>query len=120
MPETLLATKTLIPPSAVYSLSRRRLFARLNETDSPACRLALVCAPAGYGKTTLVADWVRERSSTVADPGAGYCWLSLEEEDNSLYRFEAYLLASLQEMLPQIARGAAALLNDLSRRPPNA
>ena len=67
------------------------------------CRLTLVSAPAGYGKTTLLAEWARTRGEEVA-------WLSLDEGDNDVTRFLAYLLAAIQRRVPEIGEGAMALL----------
>src|SRR5207237_5884495 len=60
----------------------------------------LVPAPAGFGKTTLVAQWFAESSTPVA-------WLSLEPEDNEPVRFLSYLIAALQRLDPHV--GAALL-----------
>jgi LuxR family maltose regulon positive regulatory protein len=54
-------------------------------------KLTLVSAPAGYGKTTLISDWVAHSNDQVA-------WISLEEEDNNFVRFISYLVAALQQI----------------------
>jgi LuxR family maltose regulon positive regulatory protein len=68
---------------------RPRLTARLDAGLH--YKATLVAAPAGYGKTTLVADWVRGLDRP-------YAWLSLDEGDNDPARFLAYLIAALQRV----------------------
>jgi LuxR family transcriptional regulator, maltose regulon positive regulatory protein len=67
--DELLATKLSIPRTRPDRLARSRLFQRLDEGMGGA--LVLVCAPAGFGKTTLLADWATSTSRAVA-------WLSLD------------------------------------------
>ena len=87
MIEGLLQTKLQIPIIRSPSLVRRsRLFERLN--SGLAGTVTLVAAPAGFGKTTLLAEWVRDEArfpaSAAAPPAA---WLSLDEQDNDPARF---------------------------------
>ncbi len=65
--------------------------------------LTLVSAPAGFGKTTLLAQWF-------AGSGLPVAWLSLEAEDNDPTRFLSYMIAALQTLDPQIGTTALALL----------
>lgn len=98
----LLLTK-LQPPRLLASLVKReRLNARLEEANE---QLILVSAPAGFGKTTVVADWLGEHKS--------YAWLSLDEDDNDPRRFLLHLLAALQKLEPVIGRSVQALLSAL-------
>jgi len=84
-----LATK-LFPPSRRADLvARPRLVDRLDSTLNRGHRLTLVSAPAGFGKTTLLADW----ATTQERVG----WLSLDEGDNALPRFLAHLWAALSD-----------------------
>ena len=88
----------LTVPQALFSLvPRQRLDAKLDA--SLAGRLTLVTAPAGFGKTTAVAQWLRRRR-------ARYAWLSLDEGDNDPIRFWTYLIGAL-ETLPHEIGGAA-------------
>lgn len=89
MLESLLNTKLHIPPARRDGVSRPRLVERLDDGLEMARRLTLVSAPAGYGKTTLLSEWV----TTLPVPAA---WLSLDAEDNNAGRFWAYLIAALQ------------------------
>lgn len=91
MPVTLLATKLFVPPSRVELVPRPALLERLSAAME--ARLTLLSAPAGFGKTTLLAEW----ATTCGWPVA---WLSLEEADNDPERFLAYLAAALRRIYP--------------------
>ncbi len=82
----LLATKLFVPQLRPSRVPRPRLVARLSR--GLAGKLTLVSAPAGFGKTTLVADWLQQE-------GRRFTWLSLDEGDNEPARFMAYLGAAL-------------------------
>jgi LuxR family maltose regulon positive regulatory protein len=86
---------------------RPRLIALLN--DGLECKLTLVSAPAGFGKTTLLSDWITSCQGQVA-------WLSLDEGDNDPTRFLAYLVAALQTIEKSIGAGVLGALQ--SSRPP--
>ena len=90
---TPLATKLHPPPACPTLVARPRLITALS--DALTHPLTLVSAPPGYGKTTLVASWLR----TTDVPWA---WLSLEEADDDPVRFLQYLLTSLQSVAPAI------------------
>jgi LuxR family transcriptional regulator, maltose regulon positive regulatory protein len=122
----LLASKITIPPLRPSLVARPRLIRSLNEGLSARRRLTLVSAPAGFGKTTLVVDWLRQSGCPAA-------WLSLEEADNDLPRFLAYLGAALRQVdeelgaplrstlenpqLPAVEKMLAGLLNEIAARP---
>jgi LuxR family maltose regulon positive regulatory protein len=106
----LLQTKLYIPPIRPELVSRPSLIERLNAGLRLGRRLTLICAPAGFGKTTLVSEWVAgcERPSA---------WLSLDEGDNDPTRFLAYLVAALRTIAANIGAGALAALQ--SPQPPS-
>jgi LuxR family transcriptional regulator, maltose regulon positive regulatory protein len=122
MPAPLLSTKLYVPPSRPDIVLRPRLIERL--TGGMHCKLILVSASAGFGKTTLVSEWV-------ADCGRPVAWLSLEEGDNDPTRFLTYFVAALQTlalrsprrgsevevMAPDIGTGVLAALR--SPEPPS-
>ena len=107
MPTPILATKLYIPPPRPKIVLRPRLIERLNEGLNR--KLTLISAPAGFGKTTLVSEWVAgcERPSA---------WLSLDEGDNDPTRFLAYLVAALQTIAANIGKGVLGMLQ--SPQPP--
>ena len=84
---SILATKLYIPPPRAKIVLRPRLIEQLNEGLD--CKLTLISAPAGFGKTTLVSEWI-------ASCGRPVAWLSLDEGDNDPTRFLTYFIAALQ------------------------
>jgi len=109
----LLQTKLYIPPVRPGLITRPHLIERLNAGLDR--KLALISAPAGFGKTTLMAEWVAECSVPVA-------WLSLDEEDNDPTRFWNYVIGAFQTVeAPPNATGylgEAALTALQSLQPP--
>jgi LuxR family transcriptional regulator, maltose regulon positive regulatory protein len=93
MPTKLLTTKLVMPGIHRELVDRPRLTGRID----PRSRLTLVAAPAGFGKTTLVAGWL-------AESGRRYGWLSLDDNDNDLPQFLSYLLAALRTLDPDMGR----------------
>ncbi len=92
MLSTLLATKLHRPRPTSNLVVRPRLTRRLDGGLKSGHRLFLIVAPAGYGKTTLVTDWL----DRIDIPSA---WLSLDEADNDPHRFFTYVVAALQKTL---------------------
>ena len=88
-PNQPLTTKLYIPPTRADMVSRPRLIQRLNQGLD--CKLTLVSAPAGFGKTTLVSEWL----FGLDRPSA---WLSLDSGDNDLARLLTYVIAALQHI----------------------
>ncbi len=109
MPAPLLLTKLFIPPPRPNIVLRPRLIERLNEGLQR--KLSLISAPAGFGKTTLVSEWIANCGSQVA-------WLSLDEGDKDLVCFLSYLIAALQTIKAGIGEGLLAALQ--SPQPPPA
>ena len=99
--DVLLATKLYMPGPQPGQVPRPRLLARLDE--GLARGLILVCAPAGYGKTVLLADWARRGGQPVA-------WLSLDAGDNDPARFWRHAVAALDRARPGIGERVAPLL----------
>lgn len=95
METALLQTKFYIPPARSALVLRSRLIERLNAGLHR--KLTLVSAPAGFGKTTLVSEWVADLLSAAIDGQTpSIAWLSLDESDNDLTRFLTYLIGALQ------------------------
>src|SRR6266508_2312644 len=103
-PDALLATKLHIPRTRPGFVARPRLVDRLAQAHED--ELTLVCAPAGFGKTALLADWARHDPRPVA-------WLSLDDADNDPARFWRHVAAALDTLRPGIAQQVAALLQGL-------
>ena len=99
--DVLLATKLYMPASRPDLVSRPRLADRLDE--GLARGLIVVCAPAGYGKTVLLADWARRGGHSAG-------WLSLDAGDNDPARFWRHAVAALDRARPGIGDRVAPLL----------
>ena len=100
---TLLSTKFYIPRIRSTLVPRRRLIECLN--TSLRGKVTLLSAPAGFGKTTLVSEWVQHLGRPVA-------WLSLDKNDNDLTRFLTYLIAALQRIAEDIGIDIQAALGE--------
>ena len=107
--DPLLATKLHMPRPRAQLVSRSHLVERLEQSMEYA--LTLVSAPAGFGKTTLLAQWLAESNASVA-------WLSLEPQDNDPMRFLAYLIAALQTVDAHLGTTALELLHTSQPPPP--
>src|SRR5215472_5101539 len=107
--DPLLFTKLHVPRPRVQLVPRFHLIKRLHQGME--CVLTLVSAPAGFGKTTLLAQWLAERNAPVA-------WLSLEPEDNDPVRFLTYLVAALQTVDAHLGVTALELLRTQEPPPP--
>jgi LuxR family transcriptional regulator, maltose regulon positive regulatory protein len=138
MLSAILATKLYIPPPLPKAVRRPRLIERLNEGllvgRTPG--VTLISAPAGFGKTTLISEWVAGPGHRL--PGGQVCdrqvaWLSLDEGDSDPTRFLTYLVAALRTVAPNIGEGVlgalqspqptepilTALLNEITAIPGN-
>lgn len=96
MTSEILVTKLFIPKARPELVSRSRLIEQLDRGLYR--KLTLISAPAGFGKTTLVVDWLQSsrHGSPQAESGNGrVAWLSIDEGDNDLARFLTYFIASL-------------------------
>ena len=107
-PPRVVATKLRPPPPRAAAPPRGRLLERLRRERA---RVVRVVAPAGFGKSTLLAHW-----ATQDDRRFG--WVSLDDRDNAPTRFWAHVVAALEPMAPSFAAQAGAAL--ASPRPPDA
>jgi ATP/maltotriose-dependent transcriptional regulator MalT len=96
------ATKLRVPHLRTQLVRRPNLLSLLQQGMD--ATLVLVSAPAGFGKTTVLAQWLVESGMPAA-------WLSLEPEDNEPVRFLSAMIAALQQLHPQIGTAALALLH---------
>lgn len=107
--ETLLTTKLYRPPVRPDWVSRPRLLHHLQRTLT--CPLTLICAPAGYGKTTLITTWLHHLTTASTAPiRPVWAWLSLDEADNDPVRFWVYVIAALRTACPDSGEKALTLL----------
>ena len=116
----ILVTKLFIPPPPPKVVSRARLIEQLNGGLSAGCKLTLVSAPAGFGKTTLVSEWIAALSSSPLPMreglGVGAAWLSLDEGDSEPVRFLTYIISALRTIAPNIGEEVLGVLQ--SPQPP--
>lgn len=110
METSLLTTKLYIRPARANLVDRRRLLETLQSALKYS--LILVTAPAGFGKTTLVNEWVRQ-----LQPPVRAAWLSLEERDNDPIRFWEYFIAALQILHPKAGETTLSYLNSTQPLP---
>ena len=124
MPTSILATKLYIPPARSKIVPRHRLIEQLNKGLHH--RLTLISAPAGFGKTTLVSEWIVGCERPTA-------WVSIDEGDSDPISFLTYLISAMQTInagigsevleviqasqLPPIESILTTLLNEISTIP---
>lgn len=142
MNSILLSTKFNIPVPSAQLVERAHLLSLMDAGLRQDCLLTLVSAPAGYGKTTLVSEWIEHVKNMrpgedVRFSERGYpkrfAWLTLDQSDNDLGVFIAYFIAALQQIDPEVGEGitetlrtpkapdpktlATWLINDLTKLP---
>jgi LuxR family transcriptional regulator, maltose regulon positive regulatory protein len=111
VPQTLVTTKLHAPRMRPNLVERPRLHQALNRGEER--KLTLVSAPAGFGKTTLLVEWLMERSGN----GRSVVWVSLDESDNDPARFLSYLVGALQDVEEGIGEGVLASLRSPEQPP---
>lgn len=99
----LLKTRFYIPPLRKHSVVRQGLIDKLNQSSGG--QLVLVSAPAGYGKTTLVSQWLHANPHTFA-------WLVIDQSQSSPALFWEYVIGALQNVQPEIGQEALQLLKE--------
>lgn len=104
MPTPLLLTKLTRPQLRPHRVGRPALIERMD--TGLAGKLTLVCAPAGYGKTTLVLEWLTQLNKEYS-----FGWISLDDSDNDPVRFLAYLIAAIQQSYPEFGESTNALVH---------
>lgn len=104
----LLATKLYHPQPRPELISRPRLTERLLASSKQ--KLTLISAPAGFGKTTLVGEWIIQSKRPVA-------WVSLDGRDNDPARFWSYFITALRMLDPDLGKNALAMLQSLDSLP---
>lgn len=110
MSVSLLSTKIHIPPLRTNSIPRSRLTEKLLAGVNRPGSFVLLSGPAGFGKTTLLSEFVAEYQRSVA-------WVSLDEADNDPIRFWTYLVAACQSIQHDIGESALGLLQTPQQLP---
>lgn len=105
---TILKTKLFIPPLQDTVIPRPRITDRIESSVRSGKALTLIAAPAGFGKTTVVSDWVQTSGRRVA-------WFSLDESDDEVARFWGYVIVALRNLQPDFGPG---LFSALTASPP--
>src|SRR5512136_516406 len=100
---SLLTTKLHRPSAPAKRVQRPQLIQRLNEGFESGRHLTLVSAPAGFGKTTCISEWMNGLDLPIT-------WLSLDESDNDPVRFFGYFIAALQKVDENIGRDIEGVL----------
>ncbi len=118
MPAPILLTKLFVPAARPELVSRPHLIETLNRGLNR--KLTLISAPAGFGKTTIVTDWLKSQGDDASSPFL-VAWVSLDEGDNDLVRFLTYFVSALNR-LPgldtEIGVGALQMLQAPQPPPP--
>ena len=83
--------KTIIPENSEKTVNRKRLIDHIDNSLNNSTKLFLVAAPAGYGKTTLISEWISLQGKSIV-------WLTLDEEDNDLRKFIAGIILSFNSL----------------------
>jgi LuxR family transcriptional regulator, maltose regulon positive regulatory protein len=109
MPTPILSTKFYIPPPRPKRVQRQRLLQQL--TEGLAQKLVLISAPAGFGKTTLISEWVAQCAQPIA-------WLSLDEGENDPGSFLSYLVVAVQAIEATFGERVLAQLQSPQPTPP--
>lgn len=107
-----LTTKFFTPLLREDYIARPRLLRQFKENSQQ--KLILISAPAGFGKTTILSEWVstNKRSNVMR-----YAWLSLDNQDNIPIRFWSYVIDALQTFQPEVGKAALTSLESLDPVP---
>ena len=108
MVSPLLVTKLHLPSTRSPLVQRKHLLEKLNQGLSS--KLILISAAAGFGKTTVLSEWVQQAKLPVG-------WLSLDERDNDPTRFWLYVVTALQQGVPHLGEATLAMLRSPEQLP---
>ncbi len=107
-----LSTKLYTPPIQPTLVERLELIQRLENGYRSGKRVTLVSAPAGFGKTTVIREWLAAKKTIKS-----YGWVSLDDGDNDPVRFLIYLTSAIQKVNAQIGQSVLASLQSSQLRP---
>jgi LuxR family maltose regulon positive regulatory protein len=111
----LLKTKLHIPRLPPNLTARPRLVERLDAGLQSGHRLTLVSAPAGFGKTTLLCEWIHRQDAGIAPPtgtSPRFAWLFLDDGDNDPTRFWSCVVGALRTVRPGIGETMLTVLEN--------
>jgi len=103
----MITAKLQIPPSCSSLVHRNSLCEKL--CDGLKKKITLISAPAGFGKTTLLCDWIKQKQITAA-------WYALDKNDNDPFEFLNYIIAALQTISKDLGKSVTNLIHS-SHRP---
>ncbi len=115
-----LGTKLHLPMPRRQLVTRARLTDRLRVAPRSMPRLVLVSAPAGFGKTTLLTQWLAGDTPRAAGDSPRVAWLSLDDGDADVGRFVGHLVAAVRTTSPALGLDALAMLEHDDGTPPEA
>ena len=107
MDSPLLLTKFNLPPTSEKFVVRFRLMRLLDESIREDVLITLVCGPAGYGKTTVVSEWLQDSKKTHSNR---FAWLTLDHSDDDLTRFLTYFISALNHISPGVGERVLRML----------
>jgi ATP/maltotriose-dependent transcriptional regulator MalT len=114
LPETILRTKFFLPPTHRHLITRPRILNKLDDTFRPETRLTLLCAPAGFGKTTVVTEWLNriksDHSSLTGGSEVKFSWITFDEADNDPIHFWRYIITAMQCIDPHLGESIQPVL----------
>lgn len=105
---SLLSAKFFVPHLRGDFISRPRFIEQLSQVYQRGERLILLSAPAGYGKSTLLSEWIH--SSTKEQDSINFAWLTVDQQDNDFKRFSTYLVAAIKKIEPTFGKAISNLL----------
>ncbi len=115
--QPLIKTKLFIPRPRKEFVPRPQLLEKLQRSSNK--KLILISAPAGYGKTTLLAEWINFLQKEVTPTPWAVCWFSLDAGDNDPMRFLTYLVAALEKVDLEIRTTTRDILHSVDSLYPN-
>jgi LuxR family maltose regulon positive regulatory protein len=110
--QPILATKIVAPPSRASVVEREALFERLDR--GLAVKLTVLTAPPGFGKSTLLAEWIARAGGVPA------AWIAVDDADDDVLRFLSHLVAAVESIHPEAGDAALNLLRPPDPAPPRA
>ncbi|HSJ38218.1 MAG TPA: BTAD domain-containing putative transcriptional regulator, partial [Planococcus sp. (in: firmicutes)] len=114
--QPLIKRKFFIPQLRAGLVARPHLLSKLEQGVKNS--LTLISAPAGYGKTTLLTEWIDALQKAESSSPWAVCWLSLDAGDNDLIRFLSYLTTALEKVQPGMGAETRALIRSFESMHP--